>query len=72
MGARYRLWSFVTDGFVIKAPRVTSASVCMGMYVLRAGTKMGFIVFSSQLVLIGTMHTELYTGGLTRAVMFDL
>lgn len=30
MGAQYRLWSFVRNGFVIRAQR-QSAFVCMGM-----------------------------------------
>lgn len=59
MGAQYRLWSFVTDTFVIRA-LCQGAFVCMCMYVLRAGEEMGFIVFFSQLVLISAIYMELY------------
>ena len=36
LGARYRLWSFVTDGFVIRA-RCQGAFVCMCLYVSEGG-----------------------------------
>lgn len=59
LGEEYRLWSFVTDGFVIRA-RCQSAFLYTSVYVPRVGMGTGFIVFFSQLSLISTANTELH------------